>query len=72
MNKGDSMNYQKLPDKDKLKIIEHKVYGAYTIIKIVTDALEFRTYDEINDNHSDCTELLRKAQSNLHQIRHMF
>ena len=65
------MNYFKLPDKDKLRIIERKVYDTHNIVKIVADALEFRAYEQI-ENHSDCTDFLRKAQQNLHQIGKFF
>lgn len=32
------MNYQKLSDFDKLRIIERKVYDAYSTVKIIADA----------------------------------
>ncbi len=66
------MNYQKLSDYDKLRIIERKVYEAYSTIKIIADALQFRVLEEDFDNHSDCIKFLRKAQSNLHQLRNFF
>ena len=66
------MNYQKLSDFDKLRIIERKVYDDYSTVKIIADALQFRTVYDDYDNHSDCIKFLRKAQSNLHQLRNLF
>ena len=65
------MNYLKLPDKDKLRIIERKVYETHNIIKVVADALEFREYEQI-EHYSDCMGFLRKAQQSLNYIGKFF
>lgn len=65
------MNYYKLSDEQKLRIIERKVSDVQIIIKIITDALEFRVYDE-PENHNDCIGLLRKSLMDLRCIKKLF
>lgn len=66
------MNYSKLSDGDKLKIIQEETFAAYNIINIVADVLMYRYENDEKDNYYDCISLLHDAKKHLKQITGLY
>lgn len=66
------MNYSKLSDGDKLKIIQEETFAAYNIINIVADVLMYRYENDEKDNYYDCISLLQEAKKHLKQITGLY
>lgn len=65
------MRYNKLTDEQKLTLIERKLTDIYILIRVITDALEFRVLEE-SENHYDCISFLRRAQTEIRCLKKLF